>query len=201
MPVYPDDPEVSIWPATTIAGEGYNVAHVSMGSQSGTHIDAPFHFLEGGLTIDQFPSDTFLGEAAIADVRGLSPNTAVGPEAIPEPVGQQRLLLIHTGWSDYWRENTYFSHPYLSAAAAQRIVDCRYTTIGIDALSIDRTEGSTGNFDAHDIILGANIPVAENLRGLSGIVWHNPWVSLLPLKIDRGDGAPIRAVAFDLQHD
>lgn len=201
MPVYPDDPEVSIWPATTIAGEGYNVAHVSMGSQSGTHIDAPFHFLEGGLTIDQLNPDVFVGEAAIADVRGMSPNTSVEAEAIPEPMGGQRLLLIHTGWSEHWGEDAYFSHPFLSGAAAQKIVDFRYAAIGIDALSIDQTEGTTGNFDAHDIILGANIPVAENLRGLSGIVWERPWVSLLPLRINRGDGAPIRAVAFSLEHD
>lgn len=201
MPVYPDDPEVSIWSATTIAAEGYHVAHVSMGSQSGTHIDAPFHFLEDGLTIDQLSLDVFVGEAAIADVRGMSPNAAIEAEAIPEPSGSQRLLLIHTGWSEHWGETAYFSHPFLSAAAAQRIVDFQYTAIGIDALSIDQTQGSTGNFDAHDIILGANIPAAENLRGLDGIVWTRPWVSLLPLRIDHGDGAPIRAVAFALEHD
>lgn len=201
MPTYPDDPDVSISPATTIAAEGYNVAHVSMGSQSGTHIDAPFHFLEEGLTIDMFPPEVFVGEATIADVRGLSPNAEISADAIPQPTQSGGILLIHTGWSEYWGSDRYFSHPFVGVSAAEKIVAFGYTAIGIDALSVDQTEGGTGNFAAHDVILGANIPIAENLRGLSAISWARPWVSLLPLKIAQGDGAPIRAVAFQLEHD
>jgi kynurenine formamidase len=201
IPTYPDDPDVSIRPATTIAGEGYNVAHVSMGSQSGTHIDAPFHFIQEGLTIDKFPPEIFVGEAAIADVRGLSRHAEIGADAIPQPIKPGGILLIHTGWSEYWGSDQYFAHPFVSASAAERIVALGYQAMGIDALSVDQTEGNTSNFAAHDIILGANIPIAENLRGLSGIVWDRPWVSLLPLRIGDGDGAPIRAVAFELEHD
>lgn len=201
MPTYPDDPAVSIGPATTTAREGYNVAHVSMGSQSGTHIDAPFHFLDTGLTIDEFPLDVFVGEATIADVRGVSANAEIGADAIPQPSSSGGILLIHTGWSEYWGSSTYFSHPFISAAAAEKIVAFGYKALGIDALSVDQTEGGTGNFDAHYVILGANIPIAENLRGLAAIDWDAPWVSLLPLKIAHGDGAPIRAVAFHVEHD
>lgn len=201
MPTYPDDPQIAIKPATTIAEHGYNVAHVSMGSQSGTHIDAPFHFLEQGATIDQFSPEVFVGEATLAEVRDLSPNAEIGADAIPQPTRPGGILLLHTGWSDYWGSDQYFSHPFVSASAAERIVALGYKAIGIDALSVDQTEGNTSNFVAHDIILGANIPIAENLRGLSGIVWARPWVSLLPLRIDQGDGAPIRAVAFHLEHD
>ncbi|MBT5575735.1 MAG: cyclase family protein [Microbacteriaceae bacterium] len=200
MPVYPNDPEVSMGPATTIAADGYNVAHLTMGSQSGTHIDAPFHFLEDGLTIDEFSPDVFVGEAIIADVTGLAPNTQIGANLIPAPRGPRQILLISTGWSEFWGSSEYFSHPYLSASAAEKIVGLGYKAVGIDALSVDQTEASTGNFDAHDVILGAGIPIAENLRGLSAVDWDAPWVSLLPLRIANGDGAPIRAVAFHFEH-
>ena len=200
MPVYPGDPEVGTRSATTIARDGYNVLHLSMGSQSGTHIDAPFHFLEHGQTIDAFPPEVFFGEATIADVSGLGPNGVIEPDSIPAPDSLGGILLIRTDWSERWGSHEYFSHPFLSAAAAQRIVDMGFTTVAIDALSVDQTDGSAGDFGAHEVILGANIPIAENLRGLSGIDWVKPWVSLLPLKISHGDGAPIRAVAYQLEH-
>lgn len=200
MPVYPGDPQVATSSATTIARDGYNVLHLRMGSQSGTHIDAPFHFLEHGQTIDSFAPEVFFGEASIADVSGLSPNAVIGADRIPTPKSPGGILVIRTDWSERWGSDEYFSHPFLSTTAAQKIVDVGFTTIAIDALSVDQTEGSAGDFGAHEIILGANIPIAENLRGLRGIDWEEPWVSLLPLRISHGDGAPIRAVAYQLEH-
>ncbi len=198
MPVYPGDPAVTMAPAATISGEGYNVLHLSMGSQSGTHIDAPFHFLDHGSTIDSLPLDVFFAEAVIADATGLAPNAAIGPEVIPEPGFSPAIVLIRTDWSQHWGTEDYFSHPYLSVEAAHRIVELGFSAVAIDALSIDQTHASTGNFDAHMVILGANIPVAENLRGIAAIDWSRPWVSLLPLHLQSADGAPIRAVAFQL---
>ena len=69
--VYPGDPSPSLTPATTIARDGFNVLHVSMGSQTGTHVDAPYHFLDDGARIDELDLSLFLGPATIVDLRGL----------------------------------------------------------------------------------------------------------------------------------
>ncbi len=201
MPVYPGDPTVTISEAATIERDGFNVLHVHMGSQSGTHMDAPLHFLEGGTTIDAISPNTFVGRASIARVTGLGDSAVIGPSDIPTPAHAGEILLLHTGWSEHWGSERYFAHPYLSAAAAEKIVALGYKLVAVDALSVDQTEGSTGDFTAHMVLLGAEIPICENLTNLEAIGWDDPWVSLLPIRIRGGDGAPIRAVAFHLDHD
>ena len=200
MPVYPGDPTVSISPAATINHDGFNVLHVQMGSQSGTHIDAPLHFIDGGATIDSYPVETFVGPAFIAHAADVGDNGVIGADAIPDPGKPGALLMIRTDWSQYWGGERYFSHPYLSLEAAQRIVDYGYKAIGIDALSVDQTEGSTGDFTAHMILLEAGIPICENLTGVARVDWPTPWLSLVPIRLEGADGAPIRAFALELDH-
>ena len=201
MPVYPGDPTVTISEATTIERDGFNVLHVHMGSQSGTHMDAPLHFLEDGTAIDAISPNTFMGKATIAEVTGLGDSAVIDASDIPTPAGAGEILLLNTGWSDYWGTERYFAHPYLSAAAAKRIVALGYKLVAVDALSVDQTEGSTGDFTAHMVLLGAGVPICENLTNIEGITWDDPWVSLLPIRIRGGDGAPIRAVGVQLGHD
>jgi len=200
MPVYPGDPTVSISPATTINHDGFNVLHVQMGSQSGTHIDAPLHFIDGGATIDSYPVETFVGPAFIAQAVGVGDNGVIGADTIPDPGQPGALLMIRSDWSQYWGGERYFSHPYLSPEAAQRIVDCGYKAIGIDALSVDQTDGSTGDFTAHMILLEAGIPICENLTGVAQVDWPTPWLSLVPIRLEGADGAPIRAFALEIDH-
>ncbi len=199
MPVYPGDPTVSVTPATTIAADGFNVLHLTMGSQSGTHIDAPYHFIDEGSRIDQFDPATFIGSAVVADCSGLSPNASIGADCIPGRPGGTDILLIHTGWSTHWGSEQYFHHPYLSVEAAKKIVSDGYSLIAIDALSVDSTEESDHGFPAHMVILGENIPICENLTGLDQVTWSHPIVSVLPLNLSGADGSPIRAVAFEAE--
>lgn len=89
--VYPGDPVPQLSPATTIDRDGYNVLHVSMGSQTGTHVDAPYHFLADGARIDAMELSMFLGPATVADVRDRTPRSTISwpqLEAVnfPEPV-------------------------------------------------------------------------------------------------------------------
>ena len=75
--VYPGDPVPELSPATTIDRDGYNVLHVSMGSQTGTHVDAPYHFLADGARIDAMDLSMFFGPATVVDVRGLAPRSMI----------------------------------------------------------------------------------------------------------------------------
>jgi kynurenine formamidase len=203
-PVYPGDPVARFEAATTIGEDGYNVLHVRMGSQTGTHVDAPFHFLEDGARIDELPLDLFLGPAVVADVRGTAPHAAItwaDLAPIASRLGPGRMLLLHTGWDVHWGTDAYFDHPYLDGDAAERVVAAGVRTVGLDALSLDETVlggEPSGGFAAHFAVLGAGGVIVENLRNLSAVGSPEPVVSVLPLKLAGADGAPVRAVAFDV---
>jgi kynurenine formamidase len=202
-PVYPGDPLPHFEPATTVAVEGYNVLHVQMGSQTGTHVDAPYHFLDDGARIDELPLELFLGPAVVADVRGKPPHGRIewaDLEPWAERLAAGRILVLHTGWDAHWGTDAYFEHPFLTGDAAERVVAAGVRTVALDALSLDETvvggEPADG-FPAHLAVLGAGGVIVENLRGLDGIRSPEPLLSVLPLRFAGADGAPVRAVALE----
>lgn len=205
MPVYPGDPEVSLEPATTLADDGYRVLRVAMGSQSGTHVDAPAHFLADGAQIDAMALSMFLGTAVVVDLRSAADRSPIAWSVLAphaSAFGPDRLVLLHTGRSECWGTPRYVDHPYLSEEAAQGLVDAGVRTVGIDALSVDETPTGPDHqtsFGAHDVLLGAGCAVVENLTDLALVDWPDPLVSVLPLKLAAADGAPVRAVAVQLE--
>lgn len=206
MPVYPGDPDVRTRPATTLAEHGYNVLHLQMGSQSGTHVDAPYHFLADGARIDDLPLELFLGPALVVDVRAKRARGRIewddlAPHA--ELLTPGRLLVLHTGWDEHWGTPTYAAHPFLTGDAAERVVAAGVRTVAIDALSLDETvlDGeAAGGFAAHEAVLGAGGVIVENLRNLAALRTSTPVLSVLPLRLTGADGAPVRAVALELDH-
>ncbi|MQA98436.1 MAG: cyclase family protein, partial [Streptosporangiales bacterium] len=94
MPVYPGDPEVEIAPALIATDDGVNVLRLHLGSQSGTHVDAPFHIDDALPRLDELPLDRFLGPAVAVDVRGLPPRTSIGPERLRGPYPPGTIVLI-----------------------------------------------------------------------------------------------------------
>jgi kynurenine formamidase len=202
--VYPGDPIVSLTPAATIAQDGFNVLRVHMGSQSGTHVDAPFHFLATGARIDQLDLSLFIGRGLVVTLGERPPRSAITWSDLAPFAGDLRpgqLVLLHTGWSRFWGSDHYFDHPFLDAAAAERLVDHGIRAVGIDALSIDETTlagDHPTDYAAHHVLLGAGGVIVENLTNLEQVDWPDPLISVLPLKIAGADGAPVRAVAVDL---
>ncbi|WP_433497472.1 cyclase family protein [Sphaerimonospora sp. CA-214678] len=203
MPVYPGDPEVTIEPALTVAAEGVNVLGLRLGSQSGTHVDAPYHIDDALPTLADLPLDRFAGPAVVADVRGLPPRAPITPEALAPALASAgsrpgTILLIATGWAEHWGDEHYLAHPWLTVEAAERIVRSGTLTVGIDALSVDPTPA--GEIPAHRVLCGAHAVIAENLRNLDDLLaaqtaGHEIEVFLLPLRLGSADGAPVRAVA------
>jgi arylformamidase len=204
MPVYPGDPEVAIAPALTVGGEGVNVLGMHLGSQSGTHVDAPYHVDDALPDLDAVPLERFVGAAVLLDVRGSAPRQELPASALDPVAGRLRpgtVLLVVTGWSRHWGSSAYLEHPFLSPGLSRRIVDLGVLTVGIDALSVDATpaEESTG-LPSHQVLCGAHAVIAENLTALEPLLAAQGaglaiQVSLLPLRIEHGDGAPVRAVA------
>lgn len=204
MPVFPGDPDVRIAPALTIAADGVNVLAVHMGSQSGTHVDAPFHILDDGLHLDELPLERFLGRAVVADLRAVgaeSPIAWAHLSGVHDQLAPGAILLLHTGWSRHWGDFARMrTHPWLSADAAERIAGAGVRTVGIDALSVDPTpqDAAAIRFDAHVALLEPAGVIVENLTNLEALIGHDDLVvSVLPIALARADGAPVRAVAYE----
>ena len=196
-PVYPGDPPVRLTPAATIARDGYNLLAVRMGSQSGTHCDAPYHFREGGARVDALDLRLFAGPGVIVDVRGRPDRYPIAvPDLAPhlDRVGPGTIVVLHTGRPDH-------DHPYLAADACRALLDRGVRTIGLDTPNVDETPDDWhpgGTYPCHHMIAEAGGVIVENLANLAAVDFPDPFLSVLPLRLTGADGAPVRAVAMQL---
>jgi kynurenine formamidase len=199
VPIYPGDPEPRIFTATTVAADGYNLSHVHIGTQTGTHIDAPFHFRDHGATVDRMPLPMTVGPAVVVSVPGRAPYeeiTLADLEPHRGRLGPGRIVLFATGWYAHAGTERFFEHPYLAAGAGAAILDAGVRTIAIDTLNADRTGGD--EFPIHDLFADAGGFIAENLAGTAELTpGIEPLLVLLPLNLIGCDGAPVRAVALE----
>jgi kynurenine formamidase len=200
--VYPGDPPVRLRPAATIADTGFNLLALELGSQSGTNVDAPLHFRDGGAPIDEMPLTLCLGPAAILDVRHKRAREAVtrdDVEAAAVPSGA--IVVFHTGWSLHYGTPRYLDHPYVCAALVEELLEQGVRTFCLDAMNIDETPDDDHpgvGFPVHHLIADAGGLIVENLHGLELVDFPSPMLSVLPLRLTGADGAPTRAVAFEL---
>lgn len=197
--IYPDDPPFSCVPHASIASDGCNVRRISLGSHTGTHIDAPSHFIPDGASIDQLPLSLLTGPVVLVDLTHKKDREPITWDADIAAYSDQlkpgTILLLHTGYSQYWSTPKYIAHPYLTRDAAERIIQAGVKVIGIDAFSPDETSASS-DYAAHHIILGAGGVIAENLTNLEALRGRSAVVCLFPLNVDGSDGAPVRAHAW-----
>lgn len=202
--VYPGDPVFASSPATTIAAQGFHVQRISMGSQTGTHVDAPWHFAEDGLRIDQVPLSRFVCQLVVADVRGLPARAAVGWDRLApleSELGPDAALVLFTGWSAHRGSDAYFDHPYLDVDACARALELGVRTFALDAPNLDETRfarAPADGFACHRLIAAVAGVIVENLCGLEDLGAGPYLLSVLPLRLTDADGAPCRAVALRL---
>jgi len=191
MPVWPGDPEVALLTAATTHTHGYNLLSVHLGSQTGTHLDAPFHVDDSLPTLDQLPLDRFTGPAVVADLRGQ--DGPIRPEDLDDlDLRPGAVLLLCTGWSKHWGTGEYRNHPWLDPTAARLLLGHGIRTVGIDAPSIDAPQSR--ELPTHHVLARAGVVIAENLTNLDQVP-TGATVWLLPLPLTGADGAPARAVA------
>lgn len=200
---YPGDPPVEIEPHATHDKDGYRVTRLAMGSHSGTHIDAPNHLLPDGLTLDEYPIETFTFDAIRVSIPDLDSRQPIVRADLPDvsdaDLADVDLLAIHTGWDRHWGTKSYLDHPFLTPDLAQWLAD-RNCHVGIDAISVDPTPtenavfGEPEGFPAHRALLGADRLIVENLTRLADVPEQFSLLAF-PLSLPDGDGAPVRAVA------
>ncbi|KAI0827675.1 putative cyclase [Trametes gibbosa] len=182
-----------------------NVHALTLGTHTGTHIDAPYHFFEDGVPVDRLDLSLLsAAPAVVADLRGKSAHGRIGWGDLTGAVKEikergARVLLLCTGWSRHWNTPAYSQHPFVDADAAGRLLDLGVRVLGLDTMSPDKVTEEEECADVHRIVLGGGGIIVENLTGLDTLVdnsWKQVLVSLLPLSLAGCDGSPIRAVAW-----
>jgi arylformamidase len=194
MPVLDGDPPVAMTPALSHEVDGYAVTNISLGSHSGTHLDAPRHFHVGGKTLDEYPIDRFVRPGVVLDVRNAEGGVRhrAGPA---EPAMIDDVLLaerLHAsparpgGFVLLWTEGA-----LLTPAAALLLVDAGVVLVGTDGTSLDEEP-----YPVHGLLLGHDVLIAENLCGLDRLGPDPVTCAFLPLAVAEADGAPARAIAW-----
>lgn len=195
VPVYEGDPEVSIEPWLSIVrGAPVNVSRLTMGSHTGTHVDAPAHLREGAPGVDQLPLDVLIGPARVVD---LGVSTSIdGASLRGVDLPSHRRLLFKTRPHQRAREEiSPGEFAGLTQDAARLFVQAGVRLVGVDALSIDSPESSS--LPVHHLLLEAGVIILEGLD-LSAVPPGDYELLCLPLKIQSGDGAPARVVLREL---
>jgi len=179
-----------------------SVTHFELAAHVGTHVDAARHFIAGATTIDQYPLERFIGPAVVWDVRreGPVPLTAAElAEARPE-VRPGDSVLLYFGYAERFREPSYHEHPYLTADAADWLVERRINLLGTDTVSPDYPiplQPAGFLWPAHGRLLGHDILIVENLGpGLAQVLGRRVTFIGAPMRIEGSEGSPLAALAM-----
>jgi len=196
LPVWPNNPAVQLERVNKIEdGANSNVSRLALGVHTGTHVDAPVHFVPGTTGVDVLPLEVLIGRALVVHLPRALRITADVLERAAIPSGTRRLL-FRTRNSTYWaRGDREFHTDYVAidVGGAQWLVDRRVALVGVDYLSVAPWKETR---PTHELLLNAGVVVVEGLN-LSNIKPGRYDLTCLPLKLVGSDGAPCRAVLIE----
>jgi arylformamidase len=177
------------------AGTEFHIGTIEMVANTGTYLDSPFHRYEDGKDLAELPL------ASLANLECLVARVPEGESRAIENVPFEaaevhgKAVLVHTGWDRHWRTDPYAEgHPYVTQALAQWLVRAGAALVGIDSFNIDSVDG--GERPAHSLLLAAEIPIVEHLRGLAEVPERGARFFAVPAKVRRFGTWPVRAFAL-----
>lgn len=192
MPHWPEDPPVIIERVMDIGrGDVCNVSHMAMGVHTGTHMDAPVHFVHGARGLDTMPLSATIGEARVVEI--ADPHEITAEELRPHELqAGERILFRTVNSTRVWQTNDFVEDfVYISEPAARHLAEVGVQTVGVDYLSVGGyyVDGAT----IHRILLDAGIWIIEGLD-LSTVGPGRYELICLPVRMHESDGAPARAI-------
>ncbi len=196
MVKYPGDAEFSKTPICTIEKSGCNMMKLILGTHIGTHIDAPLHFLQDGLSIDKVPLFHFIGKAQVIEVDEKEITKDIIRKKMRSDIER---ILFKTKNSSLYKEKRFIKdYTYLTEDGARFLVKRRIRLVGIDYISIEKF--GTPDFNVHKILFQANICILEGINLLD--VEEGIYILIaLPLRLKGLDGSPVRAVLIKEDKD
>jgi arylformamidase len=196
MVVWPDDPEPALQShLSTLSGDPCNVARLTLGTHSGTHVDAPFHYFPNGKTLEQVPLDRLVGPARVVEVAGEQDIGAAALETLAAsgalPPGTERVLFKTRNTLRRLLEDTFFHTDYVAVTpeGAEWLVARGVKTVGVDYLSVETYD--TEDERTHRTLLAAEVLIIEGLN-LRDVPPGDYTLVCGALKLAGGDGAPAR---------
>jgi arylformamidase len=205
MPIYPGDPAPSFVSYATLEKDGVNLTKLTLGSHTGTHIDAPRHFIQNGIGIDQISPNKLLGEAFVTDMSGKAIGSGITAQDLRKnlegKIAEDDFVIVYTGCSEHWgEESVRTNYTYLTGDAAEYLVSKKVRAVGIDFLSVEKFHASAPV--AHKTLLGNGIFIMESLsQATRQFVLKRILLICMPIKLQNGDGAPSRIVGVPIGKD
>jgi len=200
IPTFPGSPQPNFIPWEKIKDDGYNLELLFLSSHTGTHLDAPYHFLEKGAKIHEISLKKLVSNAVLIKSRKKS-NESVTKTDIQKfekkhgKIASFSSVIFYTGWQRNLQKKYYFTkNPGLSVSAAKYLASKKVSLVGIDSPSIDL--GTDSKFSVHQIFAKKGILIVENLANLEKIKSSKFHLVVLPLKLKNATGSPVRAIAF-----
>ena len=194
-------PGVDVSDARRPARDGWNATTLSLYSHCGTHMDAPFHFLPDGATLDQQDLSVCVGPATIVNIAPAEPWQLITVADLGELANQIEpgaRLLFRTDWYKRYGTSEYRNQlPRISLELAEWLVKHRVAMIGVEPPSVTHVNNMQELTDVHQTLFRGNVLIVEGLANLDQI--QSPVFDFiaLPMNITGGDGSPVRAIAIE----
>ena len=198
IPTFAGSPAPHFIKWDSLDSDDYNLEMMFCSTHTGTHIDAPYHFVKSGAKIHQLDPFRFLQNAILIRVRAgrnqsITKSHILSFEKKHGKIPDGATIIFATGWNDNLSRKDFFSNPGLAESAAKYLASKKANLVGIDSPSID--PGNNTKYTAHHVLLRANVLILENLCNLSKLKTNFNLVAL-PLHLKNSTGSPVRAVAF-----
>jgi kynurenine formamidase len=195
-PNYPALPPTEVVVTNTIANDHMNATKLVISTHGTTHLDVPYHFIDGGKTVEQLDLEKCIGPARVVDFTGKGQKAAVDVGDLEAHAGvfvPGARVLLRFGWDKVYPGPAYFSdHPYLTIGAANWLASRQIAMLGMDS----PTPTPTDWIEVHTILLRAEIVLVEALAHLDQLPAGEFFFMAAPLLILGRDGAPVRALAI-----
>ena len=200
IPTFPGSPQPNFINWETLEKDGYNLELLFLSSHTGTHIDAPYHFLKDGQKIHQIVTRRLVTEAILIKIR-KGANQSITKDDIQKferkygKIDDGSTVIFHTGWQKNLKKESYFlRNPGLAVSAAKYLASKKINLVGIDSPSIDL--GKDSKFSVHHILAKSGMLIVENLANLEKINSEMFHLIVAPLKLKNATGSPVRAMAL-----
>lgn len=183
--------------------EGRETRKLVLGTHTGTHTDAPLHFIPKGRGIDQVPLEVLVGPALVLNFSPCRPMQEIDVPDLERKIGGKAptRLILRTDWSEQFGEMPYYTqYPFLSEAAAHWLVEKGVALIAMDTPSPDNpshSRGTSKDSPNHKVLLGAGVVLVEYLCNLKALTASEVELVVLPLKLTGCDGSPARCIAIE----
>ena len=183
-----DDKRPKIEVTSTIETGNANESRFHLDAHTGTHVDAPFHFLQDGKKIDEIAADRFLGECIVIDLAKIKNRGIEKKDLVKAKIRKSDIVILKT--SNEYKKTFDFNFVFLAESGAKFLASKKIKGVGINALGIERNQPE---YNTHKSLLSKGIVIFEGLE-LSKINPGRYFFIGLPLKVKDADGAPMRAV-------